>query len=109
MNRLTTTVNLPSEGVFRVFSDEEREQIKYADKVSQKEIYRRLQEYENTGLTPDEIRRMMERLTEDPSGSDKIDELEEAIEFIRFERDNLKAENARLHILLDDIENVLKG
>lgn len=55
MNRLTVTVKLPPEGVFRVFSDEEREQIKCADKVSQKEIYRRLQEYENVGLTPDEI------------------------------------------------------
>lgn len=69
----------------------------------------KLAAYEDTGLTPEEIEQMKERLAVDPSGSDKIDELEEAIGFIEFERDNLKAENAGLHALLDWIESEVRG
>ena len=32
-----------------------------------------------------------------PDGSDKIDELESALDFVKFDRDNLKAENECLH------------
>lgn len=77
--------------------------------VCKNEIARKLYAYEDTGLTPEEIEQMKERLAVDPSGSDKIDELEEAIGFIEFERDNLKAENAGLHALLDWIESEVRG
>jgi len=55
MDRLTTTIKIPPDGVFKVYSDKEREELKRFGNVSQKEIYRRLQAYEDTGLTPEEI------------------------------------------------------
>lgn len=55
MDRLTATVKLPPEGVFICCTEEQLEEIKRADNVSPREIYRRLQSYENTGLTPEEI------------------------------------------------------
>ncbi len=55
MNRLTTTIKIPPDGTFRKYSDEERKELKRIGGVSQKEIYRRLQAYEDTGLTPEGI------------------------------------------------------
>lgn len=78
MDRMTATVKLPPEGVFISCSEEQLEEIKRADRVSSREIYRRLQAYEDTGLTPDEI-------------------------------EQLKADNARLHKLVDNIECVMRG
>lgn len=78
MDRLTATVKLPPEGVFISCTEEQLEEIKRADRVSSREIYRRLQAYEDTGLTPAEI-------------------------------EQLKADNARLHKLVDNIECVMRG
>lgn len=58
MNRLTATIKLPPEGIFITCTEEQREEIKRADNVSPREIYRRLQAYEDTGLTPEEITAM---------------------------------------------------
>ncbi len=55
MDRLTTTVKIPPEGVFKVYSEAERKELKSIGDISEKEIYRRLQAYEDTGLTPEEI------------------------------------------------------
>lgn len=62
----------------------------------------RLAAYENLGHTPEEIQRMIDRLEFGPDGSDKIDELESALDFVKFERDNLKAANERLCQPVDD-------
>ncbi len=59
MDRLTATIKIPEEGTFREYTEEQLEEIKRADKVSPREIYRRLQEYENTGLTPEEITKLI--------------------------------------------------
>lgn len=75
MDRLTSTKRLPPEGTFIALSEEERREIQYS-KVNERDIYKRLQEYENTGLTPDEI-------------------------------SAIKADNDRLHALLDEIESEL--
>lgn len=58
MDRLTATIKLPEEGVFISCSEKQLEEIKQADKVSPREIYRMLQSYEDTGLTPNEINAM---------------------------------------------------
>lgn len=58
MDRLTATVKLPPEGVFISCTDKQLEEIKRADNVPPREIYRRLQAYEDTGLTPEEITAM---------------------------------------------------
>lgn len=55
MDRLTATIKLPPEGVFISCTEEQLEEIKQAEKVSSREIYRRLQAYEDTGLTPEQI------------------------------------------------------
>lgn len=55
MDRLTATVKLPPEGVFISCTEEQLNEIKRADNVSPREIYRQLQAYEDTGLTPEEI------------------------------------------------------
>lgn len=78
MDRLTATVKLPPEGVFISCTEEQLEEIKRADNVSPKEIYRRLQAYEDTGLTPEEITAM-------------------------------KADNKRLHDLIDILEVTIKA
>lgn len=78
MNRLTAIVKLPPEGVFISCTEEQLEEIKRADNVSPKEIYRRLQAYEDTGLTPEEITAM-------------------------------KADNKRLHDLIDILEVTIKA
>lgn len=78
MDRLTATVKLPPEGVFISCTEEQLEEIKRADNVSPREIYRRLQAYEDTGLTPEEIIA-------------------------------LKADNKRLHKLVDTVQTLLWG
>lgn len=78
MDRLTATVKLLPEGVFISCTEEQFEEIKRADNVSPREIYRRLQAYEDTGLTPEEII-------------------------------VLKADNERLHKLVDTAQNLLWG
>ncbi len=78
MNRLTATIKLPPEGIFITCTEEQREEIKRADNVSPREIYRRLQAYEDTGLTPEEITAM-------------------------------KADNKRLHELVDILEGAIKA
>ena len=55
MDRLTATIKLPREGEFISYTAEQLEEIKQADKVPPREIYRRLQAYEDTGFTPEEI------------------------------------------------------
>ena len=50
MNRLTATIKLPPEGIFITCTEEQREEIKRADNVSPREIYRRLQAYEDTEI-----------------------------------------------------------
>lgn len=55
MDRLTTTIRIPPEGTFKIYSDEERKELKRIGDVSQKEIYRRLQAYEDSGLSPEEV------------------------------------------------------
>lgn len=55
MDRLTATIKLPPEGVFISYTEEQLEEIKQAEKVPSREIYRRLQAYEDTGLTPVEV------------------------------------------------------
>lgn len=86
-----------------------REYDCWSYRVASGDAAKRLAAYEDTGLTPEEIEHMKERLAVDPSGSDKNDELEEAIGSIEFERDNLKAEDARLHKIVDNIKCVMKG
>ena len=54
-DRLTTTIKLPPDGEFREYSDEEQKELQSFDYASEKEIYCRLQAYEDTGLTPEEI------------------------------------------------------
>lgn len=76
MDRLTIKLKLPPKGTFRTYTPEQSEEIKRANDISPEEIYRRLQEYEDTGLSPDEVTA-------------------------------LKADNKRLHTLLDEIEVVL--
>lgn len=78
MDRLTATIKLPPEGVFLSCTEEQREEIKRADNVSPKKIYRQLQAYEDTGLTTKEI-------------------------------EALKADNDRLHRLIDELESGLVG
>lgn len=78
--------------------------ILYYCAVQAAELRERLAAYENTGLTPEEIIAMKERLVVDPSGTDKIDELEEAIDFVRSECENLKMENKRLREFIDKTE-----
>ncbi|MDE7193034.1 MAG: hypothetical protein K2O14_03590 [Oscillospiraceae bacterium] len=58
MDRLTATIKLPPEGVFISCTEEQLEEIRRADNVSPREIYRQLQAYEDTGLTPEEITAM---------------------------------------------------
>ncbi len=58
MDRLTATIKLPPEGVYMSCTEEQLNEIKRADKVPPREIYRRLQAYEDTGLTPEEITAM---------------------------------------------------
>jgi hypothetical protein len=83
------------------------------------EACKRLAQYEDTGLLPEEVvklknSKLMEvvslndllhqenekykkRLQISPFGDDKIDELEQALEFIRFENENLKAKYDKLN------------
>ena len=75
MDRLTATIKLPKEGEFISCTEEQLAEMKRADRVSPREIYRRLQAYEDTGLTPEEIIA-------------------------------LKADNERLHRLVDNIESI---
>ncbi len=58
MDRLTATIKLPKEGEFISCTEEQLAEMKRADRVSPREIYRRLQAYEDTGLTPEEITAM---------------------------------------------------
>lgn len=58
-------------------TEEHLNEIKRADKVSLRDIYRKLQSYENTGLTPKEV-------------------------------EALKADNDRLHRLIDELESGLR-
>lgn len=51
--------------------------------VYKNEVASKLHDYEETGLSPEEVVRLKERLQIDPSGSDKIDELEEAMAYMR--------------------------
>ena len=78
MDRLTATIKLPPEGVFISCTEEQLEEIRRADNVSPREIYRQLQAYEDTGLTPEEITAM-------------------------------KADNERLHKLVDTVQTLLWG
>lgn len=77
MGRLTATIKLPKEGEFISCTEEQLEEIRRADNVSPRELYRRLQAYEDTGLTPEEITAM-------------------------------KADNERMHQLIDIIEGAIK-
>lgn len=77
MERLTATIKLPPEGVYMSCTEEHLNEIKRADKVSLRDIYRKLQSYENTGLTPKEV-------------------------------EALKADNDRLHRLIDELESGLR-
>ena len=53
--RLTATYKLPDEGTYIPYTDKVHETIKTLPDVSEKDIYRQLQEYENTNLLPKEI------------------------------------------------------
>lgn len=74
------------------------------DECGIQQSFDKLAAYENTGLTPEQIIAMKERLVVDPSGTDKIDELEEAIDFVRLECENLKMENKRLREFIGKTE-----
>lgn len=52
MERLTIKRRLPEKGLFMEVSKNEVRQIGY---VSLDDVYRRLQAYEDTGLTPEEV------------------------------------------------------
>lgn len=52
MDRLTLKRRLPAKGLFMEVSKNELQQI---NDVSPDDIYRKLQAYEDTGLTPEEI------------------------------------------------------
>ncbi len=52
MDRLTLKRRLPAKGLFLEVSKNELQQI---NDVSPDDIYRKLQAYEDTGLTPEEI------------------------------------------------------
>lgn len=65
----------------------------------------RLAQYEDTGLEPEQVKglkqkceQMKERLQESPFGDDKIDEIEEALEFVKFT-------NRQLQIKYDKLNN----
>ncbi len=59
MKRLTTTiVNFSTEGTFRTLSKEGHMELKQYSDVSLGELYCRLQTYEDTGLTPEQIVKM---------------------------------------------------
>lgn len=46
----------------------------------------RLADYEDTGLSPEEVNRLKERISPiSPGGDDKIDEMEEALDNLRFQ------------------------
>ncbi len=53
MNRLTLKRRLPPKGLFMEVSKSELKQV---NDVSPEDIYRKLQAYEDTGLTPEEIK-----------------------------------------------------
>jgi hypothetical protein len=50
-----------------------------------------------------EVARLRARLQFDPGGSDKIDELEQAMEFLRFNMKTAETEVARLNALMTDV------
>ncbi len=74
MERLTIKRRLPEKGLFMEVSKNEVRQI---GDVSPDDVYRRLQAYEDTGLTPEEV-------------------------------EVLKADNDRLHRLIDELESGLR-
>lgn len=74
MKRLTIKRRLPPKGVYKKFSEEDLEILHLTDA---EDVYFRLQEYEDTGLTPEEV-------------------------------EDLKADNNRLHRLIDELESGLR-
>lgn len=102
MDRLIITRSLLSERTFIVLSEEERREMQYS-KANECDIYKCLQEYENTGLYPEEISNLK---SENAFLRKYIDELchydSASIEILA-----IKADNNRLHALIDDFESVL--
>lgn len=100
MDRLTIKKKLPPKGIFTSFSKEDMELIGEAD---EREIYQRLQEYENTEISPEEINNLK---SENRFLRGYIDELchsdSASIECLA-----IKADNNRLHALLDELEQII--
>lgn len=60
MERLTINRKLPPKGYFMSISDEEMKKAHSTDTPDTREIYTRLQAYEDTGFTPEEIKAIQE-------------------------------------------------
>lgn len=60
MDRLTIKRKLPPKGYFMSLSDEEMKKAFSTDTPDTREIYTRLQAYEDTGFTPEEIKALQE-------------------------------------------------
>ncbi len=72
MNRLT-------------FLDNGKPAFRHCDCIYKIDVANRLYAYEDTGLSPEEVKRLKERISPiSPFSDDKIDELEEAIDNLRF-------------------------
>ncbi len=73
MNRLT-------------FLDNEKPAFRFQNCVYKIDVADKLYAYEDTGLSPEEVKRLKERIFPiSPFGDDKIDELEDAINNLRFQ------------------------
>lgn len=104
MDRLTSTIKLPEDGVFRTYTAQQLEEIKSADKVSPKEIYRLLQAYEDTGLSPADVV-ILKAKYEDSY----IEHLGKLSDLHDKQVSALFIKNQRLKKLLNEIEDILKG
>lgn len=58
MDRCTLTLPLPPKGQFTSYTEEQFREINHSE-MDVGDIYKRLQEYENTGLSPAEISAMI--------------------------------------------------
>lgn len=103
MDRLTATIKLPKEGEFISCTEEQLAEMKRADRVSPREIYRRLQAYEDTGLTPAEVVILKSR----PGKESFIDHLNMLCDMKDKQISELFHENQRLKKLISDIADII--
>lgn len=104
MDRLTATIKLPPEGVFISCTEEQLEEIRRADNVSPREIYRQLQAYEDTGLTPAEVVILKARSEKESF----IDHLNMLCDMKDKQISELFHENQRLKKIISDIADIIR-